>query len=136
MVRDAVRAQDMIVTTALIPGRKGPVLVSRDMVESMRPGSVIVDLAVENGGNCELSRYGEIVDHQGVKIIGHANVPARLAPASSALYARNLLNFTQLLIDKDTKQLSINLDDDLIRGTLITRDGEVVHPALVASQAA
>jgi NAD(P) transhydrogenase subunit alpha len=136
MVREALKAQDLVITTALIPGRKAPVLITKDMVESMRPGSVIVDLAVENGGNVELSKYGEIVDHQGVRIVGHANVPSRLAPAASSLYARNLYNFVQLLIDKDTKELAVNLEDDLVKGTLITKDGEVVHPALAASQAA
>jgi H+-translocating NAD(P) transhydrogenase subunit alpha len=136
MVREALKAQDLVITTALIPGRKAPVLVTRDMVESMKPGSVIVDLAVENGGNCELSRPGEIVEHKGVKIVGHANVPSRLAPAASSLYARNLFNFVQLLIDKERKQLSIDLDDDLVKGALLTKDGEVVHPALAESQAA
>jgi H+-translocating NAD(P) transhydrogenase subunit alpha len=136
MVREALKAQDLVITTALIPGRKAPVLVTREMVESMKPGSVIVDLAVENGGNCDLSRPDEIVEHHGVRIVGHANVPSRLAPAASSLYARNLFNFVQLLIDKDTKQLSIDLDDDLVKGTLLTRDGEVIHPALVESRAA
>ena len=136
MVREALKAQDLVITTALIPGRKAPVLVTREMVESMRPGSVIVDLAVENGGNCELSRPGEVVEHEGVRIVGHANVPSRLAPAASPLYARNVFNFVQLLIDKDTKQLAIDLDDDLVKGALLTKDGEVVHPALAESQAA
>jgi NAD(P) transhydrogenase subunit alpha len=136
MVRDALKTQDLVITTALIPGRKAPILITKDMIESMRPGSVIVDLAVENGGNVELSKYGEIVEHQGVKIVGHANMPSRLAPAASSLYARNLYNFVHLLIDKDTKELSVNLEDDLVKGTLITKDGEIVHPALAASQAA
>jgi NAD(P) transhydrogenase subunit alpha len=136
MVRDALKTQDLVITTALIPGRKAPILITKDMIESMRPGSVIVDLAVENGGNVELGKYGEIVEHQGVKIVGHANMPSRLAPAASSLYARNLYNFVQLLIDKDTKELSVNLEDDLVKGTLITKDGEIVHPALAASQAA
>jgi NAD(P) transhydrogenase subunit alpha len=136
MVRDALKTQDLVITTALIPGRKAPILITKDMIESMRPGSVIVDLAVENGGNVELGKYGEIVEHQGVKIVGHANMPSRLAPAASSLYARNLYNFVQLLIDKDTNELSVNLEDDLVKGTLITKDGEIVHPALAASQAA
>jgi NAD(P) transhydrogenase subunit alpha len=136
MVRETLTSQDLVITTALIPGRKAPVLVTKSMVESMKPGSVIVDLAVENGGNCELSKPGKVVDHKGVKIVGHANVPSRLAPAASSLYARNLFNFVQLLIHKETKELSIDLDDDLIRGALITKDGEVVHPALAESQAA
>jgi NAD(P) transhydrogenase subunit alpha len=136
MVRETLKAQDLVITTALIPGRKAPVLVTKSMVESMKPGSVIVDLAVENGGNCELSKPGKVVEHEGIKIVGHANVPSRLAPAASSLYARNMFNFVQLLIDKDTRQLAIDLDDDLVKGALITKDGEVVHPALAKSQAA
>ena len=129
MVAEHLKGQDIAITTALIPGRKAPVLITRQMVESMRPGSVIVDLAVENGGNCELARMGEVVRHDnGVVIVGHANVPARLAPATSSLYARNLLNFVQLLVDKEGG-LKIDEGDDLVQGTLLTKDGKVVHPA-------
>jgi NAD(P) transhydrogenase subunit alpha len=106
------------------------------MLESMRPGSVVVDLAVDSGGNVEGSEVGKVVDVGGVKIVGHANMPARLAPATSALYARNLFNFVDLLIGQETKELAINEDDELIKGTLITRDGKVVHPALLRNQAA
>jgi NAD(P) transhydrogenase subunit alpha len=102
----------------------------------MKPGSVLVDLAVESGGNVEGSKPGEIVDLEGVRIVGHTNVASRLAPATSSLYARNLFNFASLLIDPATKELVINLDDDLVKGTLITKDGKVVHPSLNQNQAA
>ncbi|MGH6896919.1 MAG: Re/Si-specific NAD(P)(+) transhydrogenase subunit alpha [Geminicoccaceae bacterium] len=136
MVAQHIKGQDLVITTAQIPGRPAPRLVSRAMVESMRPGAVLVDLAVESGGNVEGSEVDEVVDIGGVKIVGHANLPARLAPATSSLYARNLLNFVDLLIDGDRGALVINEDDDLIKGALITRDGKVVHPALVQNQAA
>jgi NAD(P) transhydrogenase subunit alpha len=136
MVAQHLKSQDLVITTAQIPGRPAPRLVSRAMVESMRPGSVVVDLAVESGGNVEGSQVGKVADVSGVKIVGHANMPARLAPATSALYARNLLNFVDLLIDPETKKLVINESDDLIKGALITKDGEVVHPALRRDQAA
>jgi H+-translocating NAD(P) transhydrogenase subunit alpha len=136
MVAQHLKSQDLVITTAQIPGRPAPRLVSRAMVESMRPGSVVVDLAVESGGNVEGSEVGRVAEIGGVKIVGHANMPARLAPATSALYARNLLNFLELLIDRDTKELAINENDELIKGTLITKDGEVVHPALLRNQAA
>jgi NAD(P) transhydrogenase subunit alpha len=135
LVADTLKQMDIVVTTALIPGRKAPVLVTSAMVESMKPGAVIVDLAVENGGNCDLSRYGEVIEHQGVTIAGYANMPARIAPASSNLYARNLFNFLGLLVDKE-KGLVVNEEDDLVKGTLLTRDGQVVHPQLAESQAA
>jgi H+-translocating NAD(P) transhydrogenase subunit alpha len=136
MVAQHLKSQDLVITTAQIPGRPAPRLVSRAMVESMRSGSVVVDLAVESGGNVEGSQVGQVVDLNGVKIVGHANMPARLAPATSALYARNLLNFVDLLIDPETKKLVINDGDDLIKGALITKDGQVVHPALQRNQAA
>jgi NAD(P) transhydrogenase subunit alpha len=136
MVAQHIKGQDLVITTAQIPGRPAPRLVSRAMVESMRPGSVLVDLAVESGGNVEGSEPGRVVETGGVKIVGHANVPSRLAPATSALYARNLLNFVELLIDPESKGVVINDDDELIKGTLITRDGQVVHPSLTRNQAA
>jgi H+-translocating NAD(P) transhydrogenase subunit alpha len=136
MVAQHLKTQDLVITTAQIPGRPAPRLVTRAMIESMRPGSVVVDLAVESGGNVEASEVGKVVDLGGVKIVGHANMPARLAPATSALYARNLLNFVDLLIDPDTKELVINDSDDLIKGALITKNGKVVHPALLQNQAA
>lgn len=135
LVASTIKSMDVVITTALIPGRKAPVLLTRAHVESMRPGSVIVDLAVENGGNCELSKYGEVIEHNGVTIIGNANVPALVAPASSTLYAKNLQNFLGLILDKE-KGLVINLEDELVKGSLLTRDGKVIHPAFAAAQAA
>lgn len=129
-VHQAVKKIDIVVCTALIPGRKAPVLITRAMVADMRPGSVIVDLAVEQGGNCEGSKPGEVVTTgNGVKIVGYANVPSRIAVDASQLYAKNLLNFLALIIDKD-KTLKIDAADEIIKGTLLTRDGAIVHPAL------
>ena len=124
--------QDIVITTALIPGRPAPRLISAEMVQSMRPGSVIVDLAVERGGNCEVSQAGKVhVTDNGVKIIGYLNLPGRLAASASSLYARNLLAFVETLIDKDSKQLGIKWEDELVKATLLTRDGAIVHPSLL-----
>ncbi|MGF1609649.1 MAG: Re/Si-specific NAD(P)(+) transhydrogenase subunit alpha [Kiloniellales bacterium] len=130
LIAETVPKQDIIITTALIPGRPAPKLVSAEMVKSMKPGSVIVDLAVETGGNCELSQPGKVVTKHDVSIVGHLNVPSRLATDASQLYARNLFNFLALMIDKEKKALAIDWDDEIIKGTCITRDGAVVHPAL------
>jgi NAD(P) transhydrogenase subunit alpha len=128
-----IAAQDIVVTTALIPGRPAPVLVTAAMVESMRPGSVIVDLAVERGGNCELATPGEtVVSKNGVKIIGHLNFAGRLPATASALYAKNLLAFVDTLIDPKTKSLAIKWDDELVKATLLTKDGGLVHPCFHA----
>jgi H+-translocating NAD(P) transhydrogenase subunit alpha len=124
-----IAKQDIVITTALIPGRPAPILVTADMVASMRPGSVIVDLAVERGGNCELARPGEITQSpNGVKIIGHLNVAGRLAATASALYAKNLFAFVETFVDKTTKNLAIAWDDELVKATLLTKDGALVHP--------
>jgi H+-translocating NAD(P) transhydrogenase subunit alpha len=128
-----IAAQDIVVTTALIPGHPAPVIVTAPMVESMRPGSVIVDLAVERGGNCELAKPGEtVVSKNGVKIVGHLNVAGRLPATASALYAKNLLAFVETLIDPKTKSLAIKWDDELVRATLLTKDGALVHPSFHA----
>ncbi|MBT4740145.1 MAG: Re/Si-specific NAD(P)(+) transhydrogenase subunit alpha [Rhodospirillaceae bacterium] len=132
---DAVRAEvikaDIVITTALIPGRPAPKLVAADVVADMKPGSIIVDLAVESGGNVEGSQFGEtVMTDNGVTIIGHANMPARLARDSSALFSRNLFNFLSTMIDKETGNLAIDWDDDVVTGTLVTKDGNVVHPRL------
>ncbi|HYI88597.1 MAG TPA: Re/Si-specific NAD(P)(+) transhydrogenase subunit alpha [Beijerinckiaceae bacterium] len=132
LVAAHIAKQDMVITTALIPGRPAPRLVTRAMVEAMRRGSVIVDLAVERGGNVELAEAGKVVDHNGVKIVGHRNVPGRLAASASALYARNLYAFVETLVDKGTKSLAVKWDDELVKATLLTRDGAVVHPGLQA----
>jgi len=133
LVAETIKKQDIVITTALIPGRKAPVLVSEEMVRSMKPGSVIVDLAVEQGGNCPLSEAGKVVVKHGVKLVGHLNVPSRTAVDSSALYARNLLQFVTLLIDKESKSIKVNWDDEIIKGTALTRDGQVVHPSLIGA---
>ncbi len=131
LLAESLKKQDMVITTALIPGRPAPRLISKEMVESMKPGSVIVDLAVENGGNCELSKPGEVVTApNGVTIVGHLNVPSRLAADASALYARNIFNFVELLIDKESKALAIDWEDEIVKGTLVARDGEIVNPAV------
>ena len=131
LTAETIKKQDMVITTALIPGRPAPMLISADMVKSMKPGSVIVDLAVEAGGNCALSQPGKVVVKHGVRIVGHLNVPGRLATDASALYARNLFNLLQLMIDGESKALNIDWDDEIIKGICVTRDGAVVHPALV-----
>ena len=129
LVSTHIARQDIVITTALIPGRPAPRLVSAAMVESMRPGSVVMDLAVERGGNCELARPGEVVDHNGVKIVGYLNVPGRLAATASSLYARNLFAFVETLIDKERKTVAVDPDDELVKATCLTRDGAIVHPS-------
>jgi len=130
LIAETLKKQDIAITTALIPGRPAPLLITEEMVHSMRPGSVIVDMAVEQGGNCALSKPGEIVEVNGVKIVGHLNIPSRLAADTSALYAKNLLNFITPLMDTENKTLNIDWEDEIITGTLLTKDGEVVHPNL------
>ncbi|MFZ5609536.1 MAG: Re/Si-specific NAD(P)(+) transhydrogenase subunit alpha [Pseudomonadota bacterium] len=130
LIAEHIKKQDIVITTALIPGRPAPRLVTAGMVATMRPGSVIVDLAVEQGGNVEGARPGEVAEVGGVKIVGHRNVPSRLAADASALYAKNLLNFLTLLIDPDAKALKIDWQDEIIKGTLVTKDGAIVHPNL------
>ena len=129
LVASHIAKQDIVITTALIPGRPAPKLVTREMVEAMKPGSVIVDLAVERGGNVEAGKPGETVDHKGVKIVGHLNMPGRLAATASALYARNLYAFVETLVDKETKALLVKWDDELVKATCLTRDGAIVHSA-------
>jgi NAD(P) transhydrogenase subunit alpha len=131
LVADTIKKQDIVITTALIPGKKAPVLVTEEMVKSMKTGSVILDMAVEQGGNCVLSKPGEVVEVNGVKIIGHLNLPSRIAADASALYARNLLNFLTPLVDKDSKSLKINWEDEIIKATTLTRDGAIVHTNFV-----
>ena len=121
-----VAQADIVITTALIPGRKAPVLVSEEMVASMKPGSVIVDMAVEQGGNCPLSEPNKIVVKHGVQIVGATNLPAMVAADASALYARNVLDFLKLIVDKDGA-LKIDLDDDIVKACLVTRDGQVLR---------
>src|SRR5215468_8448321 len=135
LVAEHIKKQDIVITTALIPGRPAPRLISQDMVASMRPGSVIVDLAVERGGNVEGAKPGELVATNGVKIVGYSN-PGRLAASASSLYAKNLLAFLEILIDKKARALAVNWDDDIVRATVLTRDGAVVHPSFQPKSAA
>ena len=128
-VHETLKKQDIAICTALIPGKPAPRLITADMVRDMKPGSVIIDLAVEQGGNCEGSKPGEIVETEnGVKIVGHLNVPSRIAVDASALYAKNLLNLVTLLFDKETRALKFDFADEIIKGTCLTHDGQVVHP--------
>jgi NAD(P) transhydrogenase subunit alpha len=134
LVAEHIKKQDIVICTALIPGRPAPRLVSADMVRSMRAGSVVVDLAVENGGNCELAEAGKVVDANGVRIVGWNNVPSRIAVDATALYSRNLLNFLGLIVAKGGT-LKIDHEDEIIKGSLLTRDGRVVHPAFAETAA-
>jgi NAD(P) transhydrogenase subunit alpha len=136
LVAEHIKKQDIVVTTALIPGRPAPRLISKEMVTSMRPGSVIVDLAVERGGNCELAKPGEVADVNGVKIVGHLNMAGRIPASASSLYAKNLYNFLETLIDKKEKTLAVKWDDEIVKATMLTREGAVVHPSFVPKSAA
>jgi len=133
LVEETIAKQDIVITTALIPGRPAPKLVTEKMVKSMKPGSVIVDLAAEQGGNVELTQPGKVAVKHGVTIVGHRNVPGRLAASASALYAKNLLNLMNLLI-KDGN-LSIDWEDDIVKGIALCRDGKIVHPQFAGGAA-
>ncbi len=128
LTAEHIKKQDVIITTALIPGRPAPRLVTSDMVKSMKPGSVLVDLAVERGGNVEGVKSGETVEVDGVKIVGFPNLAGRVAASASGLYARNLLSFIETMVDKNTKALAVNWDDELVKATALTKDGAVIHP--------
>jgi NAD(P) transhydrogenase subunit alpha len=132
LIAETIKKQDIVITTALIPGRPAPVLVTEEMVRTMKPGSIIVDLAAEQGGNCPLTKPGETIEANGVKIIGTLNLAGSLAADASSLYARNLFNFLQPLIDKASGALKIDWNDEIVKGTCLTRDGEIVHPAVKA----
>ena len=131
MMLKVVAGSDVVITTALIPGKRAPILVTTEMVEAMQPGSVVVDLAAERGGNCELTRPDEIVVHRGVTIIGPSN-PASLVPYhASQMYSKNIITFLQHLLGKDgaaQSALATDIADEITRETLLTREGAVVHP--------
>lgn len=129
MMKEVVTRSDVVITTAAIPGKKAPVLVTKDMVGAMQPGSVIVDLAAERGGNCELSRAGETVIEHGVTIMGPANLPASIPVHASQMYAKNLQNLLKELTDKEGN-LKVDIEDDVIGGCTVTHGGEVVHPRI------
>ncbi|MGX5719574.1 Re/Si-specific NAD(P)(+) transhydrogenase subunit alpha [Shinella zoogloeoides] len=128
LVADHIAKQDIVITTALIPGRPAPRLVTRQMLAAMKTGSVAVDLAVERGGNIEGSEAGKVVEVEGVRVIGYLNVPGRIPASASALYARNLLTFLETMVDKETKTVSVNAEDELVKATMLTHGGAVVHP--------
>lgn len=135
LTAEHIAKQDIVITTALIPGRPAPKLVSAATVASMKPGSILVDLAVERGGNVEGARPGEVVSTEnGVKIVGHLNVAGRIAASASLLYARNLYAFLESMVDKESKQFSIDLEDELVKATLLTHDGKIIHPSFSSSQ--
>ena len=134
LVAEHVKNQDIVITTALIPGRPAPKLISKAMIESMRPGSIIVDLAAERGGNAELTKPGDIAEHKGVRIFGQLNLPGQVPVNASSLYARNLQAFIEPFIDKETKDLAIDWDDELAVGTAIARDGAIVNDRIAGGK--
>ena len=136
LVTEHIAKQDIVITTALIPGRAAPVLVTEAQAKSMRPGSVIIDLAVAQGGNCPLSKPDELVDAGGVKIMGFTNLPARLPSDASSLYAKNLLALLPLLADKDSKAFAPAWDDEIIKGAMLSKGGALVHPHFAPKTAA
>jgi NAD(P) transhydrogenase subunit alpha len=131
LVSSHIAKQDMVITTALIPGRPAPRLVSDAQLAAMRPGSVVVDLAVEQGGNVEGAEPGRVVERHGVRIVGHRNVPSRLAADASALYSRNLYNFLSAFWDKDAARVVLPDDDEIVKGVRLTRGGEIVNERLL-----
>ena len=130
LIHETLKSQDIVITTALIPGKSAPVLITEEMVKDMNLGSVIVDLAIESGGNCSITELGKVVFRHGVTLIGHANMPGHAPVDASALYARSLVNFITPMIDPETKDLAIDWEDEIIAGTLITHGGKIVHPTL------
>jgi NAD(P) transhydrogenase subunit alpha len=130
LIHETLKKQDIVITTALIPGKPAPLLITEAMVADMKCGAVIVDMATASGGNCAVSKKDEVVMHHGVTVIGYSNIAARIPADASKLYAKNLLNFMMLLIDKETRTISINREDEIIKGALLTMNGEIVHPAL------
>jgi NAD(P) transhydrogenase subunit alpha len=130
LIAETIKKQDIVITTALIPGRKAPVLVTEEMLKTMQPGSIIVDLAAGQGGNCPLSKADEVIEAHGVILMGYTNLPGRLAVDASSLYARNLFNFVSLFVDKESGEAKLDWDDEIIKGAGLTRDGAIVHPAL------
>ena len=127
LIASTVAKQDIVICTALIPGRPAPVLVSEDMIKTMKPGSVLIDLAVEQGGNCPLSKADKTIVKNGVSIIGQTNMASKVPIDASVLFAKNLLNFVTPMINEDEKRLGIDIDDEIVRGSMITQNGEVLQ---------
>ena len=131
LLEETVKNQDVIILTALIPGKKAPILITEKMVNSMKPNSIIIDLSAVNGGNCELTKPNQIVTHNNVKIFGYENYPSRIALDASKFFAKNILNFVELLIEKDKKLILINRDDEIIKATLICSNKTVINENFV-----
>ena len=127
LISETLSGQNIAICTALIPGKKAPTLITEDHVKSMKPGSIIIDLASENGGNCECSKSGETVKVNGVLVVGATNITSEIAQDASSLFAKNLLNFFMVLLDSETNELKINWDDEIIVGTALTKDREIIH---------
>ncbi|MEZ5818681.1 MAG: NAD(P) transhydrogenase subunit alpha [Hyphomicrobiaceae bacterium] len=136
LVAAHIKSQDLVITTALIPGRAAPRLITAEMVASMKSGAVIVDLAAERGGNCELTKPGEVVEAGGVKIWGPVNLAGTVAVNATALYAKNLMNFLETMFDRKTKDFAVDWDDEIVKGTLVAKGGRIVHPSLAPKEAA
>ncbi len=130
LLKDVIQNQDVVISTALIPGKKAPILISTEMVKSMKQGSVIVDIAAVNGGNCELTEIDQIIEVNGVKIIGHENFPSLIPVDASKLYAKNIFNFIELLIDKNSSEIVINFEDEIIKSAIVSYAGDVVNEGL------
>ena len=128
LLKETIKNQDIVITTAQIPGQTAPLLICEEMVESMKAGAIIYDLAIESGGNCKISEPGKTTIKHGVKIIAHLNVPSRIAHDSSQLYGKNMINFLKIILDSETKKLAINWEDDLIKGCCLTHNGVLMHP--------
>ena len=131
LISQTLSSQDIIICTALIPGKKAPILISEDQVKSMKPGSIIIDLASESGGNCECSIAGEIININGVLVSGSKNITSEIAQDASALFAKNLFNFFKILIDNDTNEINIDWEDEIIIGTALTKNGEIIHEGFI-----
>lgn len=127
-IKEEISKNDIIITTALIPGKQAPLLITEDMVQAMKPGSVIVDMAIEAGGNCNLTELGKVKEKHGVKIVGYPQLATRIPRDSSALYARNILNFLSLLYDKEAKTLKLELEDEILQAAVLTHGGKIIHP--------
>ncbi len=134
LIAEHIKSQDIVITTALIPGRPAPRLISAEMVETMKPGAIIFDMAAERGGNCELTKPREDIMHGGIRIMGPVNIAGQVPGDASSLYARNLYAFTELMIDSENSAITIDWDDEIIKGTALTRDGEVIHPVLTGDK--
>ena len=125
LIAATISQQDIVICTALIPGKKAPILITEEMVSSMVPGSVVIDLAVESGGNCPLSKLDEVVVYNDVKVVGYSNVPGRVAKDASALYAKNIFNFLSLLVDKENQKIDFNFEDEIVNSVVLTHGGVV-----------